>query len=48
MDNVEDLPFAPGTFIEQSDVKTVLDYCHHDVAATKQFALAFKQRDRPA
>lgn len=40
MDNVEDLPFAPGTFIEQSDVKTVLDYCHHDVAATKQFALA--------
>jgi hypothetical protein len=40
MENVEDLPFAPGTFIEESDVKTVLDYCHHDVAATKQFALA--------
>ena len=40
MDNVEDLPFAPGTFIEESDVKTVLDYCHHDVAATKLFAIA--------
>jgi hypothetical protein len=40
MDNVEDLPFAPGTFIEQNDVKTVLDYCHHDVAATKLFAIA--------
>jgi len=43
MENVEDLPFAPGTFIDKSDVKTVLDYCHHDVAATKQFALASKQ-----
>jgi len=40
MDNVEDLPFSPGTFIEESDVKTVLDYCHHDVAATKLFAIA--------
>ena len=40
MENVEDLPFTPGTFIEESDVKTVLDYCHHDVAATKLFALA--------
>lgn len=40
MDNVEDLPFSPGTFIEEGDVKTVLDYCHHDVAATKLFAIA--------
>jgi len=40
MENVEDLPFAPGTFIEKEDVQTVVDYCHHDVAATKLFAIA--------
>ena len=40
MDNVEDLPYAPGTFIEKEDVQTVVDYCHHDVDATKKFIYA--------
>jgi len=43
MENVEDLPFTPGTYISKDDVSKVLSYCHHDVAATKQFALASKQ-----
>jgi hypothetical protein len=43
MENVEDLPFVPGTYISKDDVSKVLSYCHHDVAATKQFATASKQ-----
>ncbi len=35
--NISDLPFPPGTWLQQSDVKRLREYCFDDVAATKRF-----------
>lgn len=35
--NISDLPFPPGTVLQQSQVKVLRDYCFDDVAATRKF-----------
>lgn len=37
MDNIEDLPYDPHTYITKEQSETVRLYCHHDVKATKLF-----------
>lgn len=37
MDNVSDLPFPVGTILSNSQMGTLMDYCEHDVRATKRF-----------
>jgi hypothetical protein len=39
MDNIEDLPFPVGINLSQEQIKTLKDYCLHDVKATEQFRL---------
>lgn len=39
MDSIEDLPFDPHEHVTVDKVKTIVDYCHHDVSATKLFYL---------
>lgn len=37
MENIEDLPFAPGTKLEKKDFNTLIEYNIHDVKATSKF-----------
>lgn len=50
MNNISDLPFAPGTVLNQEQIKTLRAYCEHDVEATRLFyekskeQIAFRQQ----
>lgn len=37
LDNIHDLPFAPGTHLNEQQSKVLMDYCAHDVKATQLF-----------
>jgi hypothetical protein len=37
MENIEDLPFAVGTMLNQEQIEVLKDYCVHDVVATELF-----------
>jgi len=37
LDNVSDLPFPVGTVLDHSQMQTLMNYCQHDVSATKRF-----------
>jgi hypothetical protein len=37
MDNVEDLPILPGSFIKTGDIESLIDYNYNDVEATLEF-----------
>lgn len=44
MKNIRDLPFKPGTALNQQQIKTLLEYNKHDVDATEEFY--FKSLDK--
>ncbi len=37
MDSIEDLPYPPDEHVTIDKVQKIIDYCHHDVKATKLF-----------
>lgn len=37
LDSIEDLPFAPGSYLSSEQMDTLIQYNLHDVEATKQF-----------
>lgn len=37
MENIEDLPFQPGTYLTDSQIDTLREYLLHDLKATKSF-----------
>lgn len=37
MGNISDLPFPVGTVLDHSQMQVLMNYCQHDVSATKQF-----------
>ena len=39
LENVEDLPYAPGSFLTVEQMQVVKDYCRNDVHATYEFYL---------
>lgn len=36
MQNIQELPFPPGTILTEHEIKIVADYCHNDVDATEE------------
>jgi hypothetical protein len=42
MDSIEDLPYPPDEYVTADKVREIVDYCHHDVRATKLFYEASK------
>ncbi len=37
MENIEDLPYAPGTYLTQKEMDHVMSYCRNDIDATERF-----------
>ena len=44
MENIEDLPYPPDMRISKEESLNVIDYCHHDVKATKLFYQESKEQ----
>lgn len=37
MENIEDLPYAPGTYLNSKEMDHVISYCRNDIDATERF-----------